>query len=334
MRADRLIALLLLLQSRGRVTAAEVAGELEVSLATARRDLEALSAAGIPVYALPGRGGGWELLGGARTNLSGLSGHESRALFWMLGTAGLSTPETRLATMKLIRALPQSLRAEAERLATSIHYDHSAWREAPHEATRGLDPLRDAVVQARVVTAQYASRGGERSARRLRPLGLVAKAGVWYLVAEPADGAAPSKGSGETRRDDERRVRTYRTDRLTKVEPTEESFVPPPDFDLADYWRAHVEEIEALRSGVVATLRVPAWVAPILRGQFGRYFSELGREQETVIVEVRAHLLVGLAEQLAGWGSRIDVLSPVELRTELTRIGAELVANNERADGD
>ena len=334
MRADRLIALLLLLQSRGRVTAAEVATELEVSLATARRDLEALSAAGIPVYALPGRGGGWELLGGARTNLSGLSGHESRALFWMLGTAGLSTPETRLATMKLIRALPQSLRAEAELLATSIHYDHSAWGEKPSEAASELDPLRDAIVHGRVVTAHYASRGGERSTRRLRPLGLVAKVGVWYLVAESANGVASTKGSGGPRPDDEPRVRTYRTDRLTEVEPADESFVPSSDFDLAAYWRTHTEEIEALRSGVAATLRVPTWVVPILRGQFGRYFNELGREGDAVLVEVRAHLLVGLAEQLAGWGSRIDVVSPAELRTELCRIGRELVSSNDRAAGD
>ena len=115
MRADRLIALLLLLQSRGRVTAATVAAELEVSLATARRDLEALSAAGVPLYVQSGRGGGWQLIGDARTNLSGLSVYESRAVFWLLGTAGLASPQTRLATKKLIRALPESMRDEAER---------------------------------------------------------------------------------------------------------------------------------------------------------------------------------------------------------------------------
>lgn len=125
MRADRLLALLLFLQSREQVTAAEVAAELEVSLATARRDLEALSAAGVPVHVRPGRGGGWGLLGGARTNLTGLGGPEARSLFWMLGTAGLSDPDTRLATRKLFRALPESLRAEAEVLATTIHYDHT-----------------------------------------------------------------------------------------------------------------------------------------------------------------------------------------------------------------
>lgn len=327
MRADRLIALLLLLQSRGRITAAEVAGELEVSLATARRDLEALSAAGIPVYALPGRGGGWQLLGGARTNLTGFSGHESRALFWLLGTAGLSTPETRVATMKLIRALPQSQRVEAERLATSIHYDHSAWGERPDEAVDGLEPLRDAIVHGRVVEASYTSRDGEQRLRRLRPLGLVAKAGVWYLIAD--DDAA------------ERGPRTYRAQRLTEARITNDEFDPPREFDLAAYWRAHTEEIEQLRSGIAATLRVPRWVVPILQKQFGRYCTVLGRDAgpsgdgpDADLVEVRAHLVTGLAEQLAGWGSTIAVLSPPELRTELARIGAELVSHNDGDVGD
>ena len=184
MRADRLIALLLLLQSRGRVTAATVAAELEVSLATARRDLEALSAAGVPLYVQSGRGGGWQLIGDARTNLSGLSVYESRAVFWLLGTAGLASPQTRLATKKLIRALPESMRDEAERLAASIHYDHTAWGEHPRESAKGLELLRDAIVKRQMVRASYTTGEGAQGARELRPLGLVAKAGIWYLIAD------------------------------------------------------------------------------------------------------------------------------------------------------
>src|SRR6476619_8462251 len=103
MRADRLVAALLHLQARGRVTAAELAGELEVSVATARRDLEALSAAGIPVYPQAGRGGGWSLLGGARTDLSGLTATEAQALFLLAGPAASSAPEVRSALRKLVR---------------------------------------------------------------------------------------------------------------------------------------------------------------------------------------------------------------------------------------
>ncbi|MGO1833119.1 Transcriptional regulator, DeoR family [Actinomycetales bacterium JB111] len=309
MRADRLIALLLLLQSRGRVTAATVATELEVSVATARRDLEALSAAGVPVYVQPGRGGGWQLIGGARTNLTGLSSHESQALFWLLGTAGLASPETQVATMKLIRALPEPMKDEAERLATSIHYDHAAWGEPARHSGAGLGVLRDAVVRREAIRATYAPRQGERTARTLHPLGLVAKAGVWYVVADGGRGP-----------------RTYRVDRLSDVGATGEAFDPPQGFDLVAYWQAHTDDVEALRSGIAATIEVPAWSVPILQEQFGRYVTVLQRREEDAVLEVRAHRLDGLAEQLAGWGSTIHVLAPAELRAELARIGRDLLS--------
>src|SRR4051794_38668795 len=127
MRADRLVATLLLLQTRKRVTAAEVAAELEVSERTARRDLEALSAAGIPVYALPGRGGGWELVGGARTDLSGLTADEARTLFMVAGPAAAATPEIKAALRKLVRALPEPFRESAQAAASSVVIDAGGW---------------------------------------------------------------------------------------------------------------------------------------------------------------------------------------------------------------
>src|SRR5256885_8841968 len=113
MRADRLVATLLLMQARGRVTAAELAAELEISVATARRDLEALSAAGVPVYPQPGRGGGWSLVGGARTDLSGLTASEARALFLLAGPAAAIAPEVKSALRKPVRALPGTFPADA-----------------------------------------------------------------------------------------------------------------------------------------------------------------------------------------------------------------------------
>lgn len=315
MRADRLLSLLLMLQSRGRVTAAQVAVELEISLATARRDLAALSTAGIPVYPQSGRGGGWQLVGGARTDLSGLSGHEARALFWMLGTAGLADPQTRLATKKLIRALPESIRAEAERLASSIHYDHAPWGTTRVTASGGLDSLRDAIVQRRVIRFSYRSRSGTRSSESAHPLGLVAKAGVWYLVADR--GAAHQV---------HRPVRSFRVDRIDEVEVGEQTFTAPNDFDLVDYWADDVEQIERERSAVAAELSVPGWVAPLLQQQFGTYCTRrgpMGVDRE--LVEVRAHRIDGLAEQLAGWSAHLEVIEPPELRSELARIGRELV---------
>src|SRR6476620_6326166 len=121
MRADRLVAILLMLQSRGQVTAAEVADELEISERTARRDLEALGMAGLPIYSRQGRNGGWQLAGGGKTDLSGLNAAEARALFLVAGpaTSSSTTPELRAALRKLVRALPESFRTEAEAVSTS-----------------------------------------------------------------------------------------------------------------------------------------------------------------------------------------------------------------------
>src|SRR3954469_23438418 len=193
MRADRLVATLLLLQTRKRLTAAEVAAELEVSERTARRDLEALSAAGIPVYALPGRGGGWELVGGARTDLSGLTADEAPALFTVAGPAAAATAEIRAALRKLVRALPEPFRAKAETAASSVVIDVAApsvvidvggWGEVrrvkppPH-----LDALQAALADSEQVRIGYANREGRSSARVVHPLGLALKGTTWYLVA-------------------------------------------------------------------------------------------------------------------------------------------------------
>ncbi len=144
MRADRIVALLLLLQRRGRVTAAEVAEELEVSERTARRDLDALAMAGVPVYSRQGRNGGWELLGGARTDLSGLTADEARALFLVAGPSS-ATPEVRAALRKLVQALPETFRDEAEAASAAVIVDNGRWgqpgRPAPPDPS-GRDPGR------------------------------------------------------------------------------------------------------------------------------------------------------------------------------------------------
>lgn len=137
MRADRLVATLLLMQARGRVTAAEVAAELEVSIATARRDLEALSAAGVPVYPQPGRGGGWSLVGGARTDLTGLTSTEARALFLLAGPAASLDPSVRSALRKLVQALPGTFRADSEAAAAAVVVDSTRWRGGARTARAG-----------------------------------------------------------------------------------------------------------------------------------------------------------------------------------------------------
>ncbi|WP_084534517.1 helix-turn-helix transcriptional regulator [Nocardia yamanashiensis] len=186
MRADRLVATLLFMQQRGRVTAGEVAAELEISVATARRDLEALSTAGIPVYPQPGRGGGWQLVGGARTDLSGLNADEAQALFLLLGPVATAAPATRSALRKLLRALPQTFRAEAEAAADAVVVDPARWGAHDDQPPPLVAELQRAVVRRRRIRFEY--RGAARGRANGGP-------------ARPGD-SAPSAASTDRSRPD------------------------------------------------------------------------------------------------------------------------------------
>ncbi|MGR6915887.1 helix-turn-helix transcriptional regulator [[Actinomadura] parvosata] len=310
MRADRLVAALLLMQARGRVTAAELAERLEVSVATARRDLEALSAAGIPVYPQPGRGGGWSLLGGARTDLTGLTAHEAQALFLLAGPSAPDAPELRSALRKLLRALPQTFRDEAEAAAGAVVVDPARWGEPDKERPELVRVLQRATVRRRRVRLVYEGRRDrERTERLVDPWGLVDKDDIWYLLAGT-----------------ERGQRTFRVDRIAAAEVTEEEFERPAGFELSRAWAGVVEEMERRRSTVSATVLIPARLLPILRDHFGRHCESLGEAADgRVRARVAAPMALTIAEQLAGWGARVEVEEPDEVRAELARIGAELV---------
>ncbi|MBB6349762.1 helix-turn-helix transcriptional regulator [Nonomuraea muscovyensis] len=311
MRADRLIAALLLMQSRGRVTAAELAAELEVSVATARRDLEALSAAGIPVYPQPGRGGGWSLLGGARTDLSGLSATEAQALFLLVGPAAAISEEAKAALRKLVRALPRPFRADAEAAASATMIDPTRWGERDRRRPEMVDRLQAAVVHRRKVRLTYAGRTREQTERLVDPWGLVDKDEVWYLLAGT-----------------ERGQRTFRVDRIVEAEPTGEPAERPDDFTLAAAWQEVVGEVEQRRSRTWATVLIETRFVPVLRDHFGRHCQveherdEHGRAR----VRVGAPTPLDIARQLAGWGALVEVLEPAPVRLELARIGTELAA--------
>jgi predicted DNA-binding transcriptional regulator YafY len=237
-RADRLVAVLLLLQRRHQVTASEVAAELEVSERTARRDLDALSAAGNPIYSQPGRGGGWRLLGGSRTDLSGLTAAEARTLFVVAGPSAAATPELKSALRKLVQALPEPFRAEAESSASSIVVDPDRWGgrqrvgQPPH-----LEALQQATIGGRQVRLSYAGRDSVATSRTVHPLGLVTKSRVWYLVAGTDAGR-----------------RTFRVDRVTSVEQSDDPVTRPDDFDLQQAWDEILITVDELR----APLRVEA----------------------------------------------------------------------------
>jgi predicted DNA-binding transcriptional regulator YafY len=221
MRASRLVSLLLLLQTRGLLTAGELAAELEVSVRTVHRDVEALSEAGVPIYAERGPHGGIRLVDGYRTRLTGMTADEAEAIFLsgVPGPAaelGLGTVVTA-ARLKVLAALPPELRARASRLVERFHLDASGWFQAG-EPVPHLGVLSEAVWDSRRVTIDY-ERGDRTVQRTLEPLGLVLKAGVWYVVAV-ADGS----------------TRTYRVGRVTGARPLDERFERPDAFDLAAFW--------------------------------------------------------------------------------------------------
>ena len=311
MRADRLVATLLLLQTRGRVTAAEVADELEVSERTARRDLEALAVAGLPVYSQQGRGGGWSLLGGARTDLSGLNASEARALFLMAGPSSAATPELKAALRKLVRALPEPFRAGAEAASTRVVIDPAGWGRSATAAAppRHLGILQQAVVDGVQVRLGYAAGDGRVSDRVAHPLGLVTKGTVWYLVAGTAAG-----------------LRTFRVGRVTSVEPTGEPVVPPPGFDLAEEWRRIADEVDEHRTRLRCRALVVPRLVPVLRGYLGpRRLRVVGDRDDRVEVELASADLGRLASELAGFGAGVEVLDPPEVRAHLARIAADLL---------
>ena len=308
MRADRLVAALLLIQSRGRLTAAELADELEVSVATARRDLEAMSAAGIPVYPQPGRGGGWSLVGGARTDLSGLTSSEAQALFLLVGPAAAVSGEAKSALRKLVRALPQTFREEAEAAAGATMIDPTRWGERDRDRPEIVDDLQRAVVRRRKVRLGYAGRKGERSERVIDPWGLVDKDDVWYLMA----------GTDKGRR-------TFRVDRIVSAEVTDEPAERPDDFELEAAWDEVVDEMEERRSRTWATVLVDARYLPVMRDRFGRHCHTEGLlDDGRARVRVGAPIPLDLARNLAGWGGLVEVEGPPEVQALLARIGAEL----------
>ncbi|WP_446211570.1 helix-turn-helix transcriptional regulator [Micromonospora sp. IBSANI012] len=319
MRASRLISLVLLLQSRETMTAAELARELEVSERTVYRDVLALSAAGVPVYADRGRAGGYRLLGGYRTRLTGLTRDEAEALF----LSGLPGPAGEMgladavaaAELKVLAALPPSLRDAPARAGQRFHLDVPGWfRESAPPPW--LAELARAVWRDRVVELRY-RRGDREVGRRVEPYGLVLKSGVWYLVARVGDA-----------------MRTYRVDRVVAVQAGEETFARDEGFDLGGHWREQAEAFlrSMLRAEITvrlsaAGLRALRWVAeaPFAYEEATAAAGEPDGQGWRVTrlpvesVEVAYHLVLRL-------GPEVEVLDPPELRARLAGAAARLAA--------
>lgn len=300
MRASRLLSILLMLQNRGRLTAEQLAGAFEVSVRTIYRDIDELSAANVPVYADRGPGGGFQLLDGFRTKLTGLTESEAETLF----LAGLPGPASELgladqllsAQLKLTAALPEKTRARAGRIARRFHLDPVDWFRSPQSA-RLLPEIARAVWSETAIDVGYRRAGRQESKgvrRRLHPLGLVLKAGTWYVVAQIA-------GS----------VRTYRVSNIDELTTTNERFVRPAKFDLVRFWSESSRAYEVGLYRGTATLRVSARGLARLE-QLGTAVAEAARSSAR-----RA--------DKSGWREvEVPIESPDQAALDLMRLGAEI----------
>lgn len=315
MRADRLLSLLLLLQARGRMTAQELAGKLEVSERTVYRDLSALGMAGVPVYTERGPGGGCALMEGYRTNLTGLTEAEVHTLF-MSGAAsplqdlGLG-PAMEAALLKLLAALPKQRRGEAERARQRLHVDAAGWGR-PGEPVPHLRAIQEAVWQDRRVRMVY-RHGKEEGERVVEPLGLVFKVNIWYLVARSA---------GEPR--------VFRVSRVAEVAPLEETFERPADFDLAAYWTDSCARFEASWQRYAARLRVSPELTPFLQFTFseGTYTpldqAGLADADGWLTVTCTFDSFEAARTRVLGLGTEVEVIEPAELRAGVSELAASV----------
>jgi predicted DNA-binding transcriptional regulator YafY len=316
MRADRLLSIMLLLQIYQRLTAGELARRLEVSERTIHRDMEALTIAGVPVVAERGTGGGWALVDGYRTNLTGLNAAEVQTLF-----AGL--PERLLADLKLDRdsdaahvkllaALPPSARADAEYARRRVHVDVAGWSGAD-EAVPHLHTIQEAVWRGRKLFFAYGSDCGEAAERVVDPLGLVAKGGVWYLVARTADND----------------VRSYRVSRVTQARVSEEPCERPAEFDLAAFWVGSVARFKSHTPHFHATLRAHKSVLHLMpyAGRFSRVESMGETDAEGwATVRLRFQFEEDACGLALGFGTKVEVLEPDGLRDKVLRMAEDVVA--------
>ena len=317
MRASRLVNLLLLLQSRGGLTAAELARELEVSVRTVHRDVEELSAAGVPIFAERGPHGGIRLVDGYRTRLTGMTADEAEALF----LAGLPGPAAQLglgtvvaaAQLKVMAALPPELRSRASRLVERFHLDAAGWFQAPEDVPH-LATLAAAVWDGHEIRIVYARGMDDSVTRTLGPLGVVLKGGVWYVVA----------AVDET-------IRTYRVSRVLAAEPLDTRFTRPADFDLARFWAASSEAYERDSPSVEVTVRL----RPDRRM---RLYDAIGQRAMSGAVRLEEADPDGwehwrftmlwpdeVPGRLMTVGSGLEVMEPLEIRARVAAAAARIV---------
>ena len=317
MRADRLISLLMLLQTRGRMTTRELSMALEVSERTVYRDVDALCVAGIPIYGQPGPEGGYALVDSFRTNLTGLSEGEVRALFMLSVPAPLAdlgvSQELKSALLKLTAALPAARRSDEEYVRQRFYLDSTGWSQNG-EVVPHLKTIHQAVWQNRRLYLAYRSFAVEVQ-QQVDPYGLVAKTGVWYLVCAI-----------------EGRLRVHRISSLLDARLSDEVFERPADFDLAAFWKASCAEREQNRYLYTVRVRVAPNFIPALPWYFGNSIrvkiAQAGPPdvQGWITLELFFESLEAARDRLLDLGRGVEVLEPFALRRSLLDIAEQIVA--------
>lgn len=320
MRAERLLRILHLLQAHRQVTAGELARRLEVSTRTIQRDLDALSLAGVPLYANRGRSGGWALTPGYRASLTGLTAEETMTVFLGRGTSALADlgmdGAARTAVLKLLSTLPAAARADAEFARSRILVDHAHW-PGLGKAAPWLAVLQRAVWQDERVTVRY---GSTPAPFTVDPLGLVAKGSTWYLLAR--------RGDGE--------VRTYRVSRVEHAEPAGETFTRPAGFDLAAEWERVCAGFAAALPTYPVRLRVRTGSARRLSwapGAAVTSVTELDGGSGWSRAEMTFENVFEATGFLLGLAGQVVVEEPAELRDRLLDAARSLVALHTAATG-
>lgn len=299
MKSDRLVSTLMLLQAHGRLTARAVAERLEVSPRTVHRDMESLCAAGVPVFALRGARGGWQLDDNWRTRVPGLDRSELEALLLaqprVVGDSRLSRAAQR-ALDKLMASLPPDLRATAALMRQRLHVDAAGWAFVPEDLSL-LPVVQDAVSLGRRLALRYRPKGRDGGPRIVDPLGLVAKGGSWYLVAGTPGG-----------------LRSYRVSRIEEALVLDEPAVRPPGFDLAAYWHASTEELRRSWTRYGTTLRL----SPSAARSVGRWRPAVAAAEDTL--DGWRTLRVPFDDEaqacfvVLGLGAGVEVVEPAGLR--------------------
>lgn len=318
MRADRLLSLMMTLQTRGRTTAADLAKELEVSKRTIYRDIDALSASGVPVYADGGPGGGYALLDSYRTTLTGLNENEIRALFMLtipgpLADLGVNQ-QLKAAFLKLTSSLPNQYQEQAHAIRQRLHLDAAAWFRK-EEPVPHLQTVQEAVWQDLQLSFSYRRGDGTVNQRLVSPYGLVAKAGIWYLVAET-----------------ERGMRVYRVSRVETAVLTQTHFIRPATFELAAFWEKWVSEYEVGLPKYPVTVSVGPELIPKLP-------HILGASTRALLAETRPdangwktidHTFERQEEAqtfIMGMGTAIKIVAPDSLRVSIAKLASEIAAH-------